>query len=183
MTETCARCGNPLSPEDKTADEIITHCFCRGCREDLFSRHDAFSLQEYLNRLDVPILLMNDDVGIVTGNIAACENLGIDPRHIEGRRGGEAIECINSRLPGGCGKTVHCKACTIRRTVTDTHLTSTSHYMVLAYANCETPYGPRKIRFLISTEKLGDLVLLRIDDIQGKEPPSLAGQRRKPAQK
>ncbi|MGE5698972.1 MAG: hypothetical protein ACM31N_02755 [Deltaproteobacteria bacterium] len=149
----------------------------------MFSRLDAYSLQDYLNRLKYPVLLMNDDVGIVTANITACESLGIDPRHIEGRRGGEAIECINSRLPGGCGKTVHCKACTIRRTVTDTYLTSTSHYMVLAYADCETPYGPRKIRFLISTEKLGDLVLLRIDDMEGKEPPSLAGRRRPPAQK
>jgi hypothetical protein len=147
----------------------------------MFSGLDPVSLQEYLNRLKYPVLLMNDDVGIVTANILACERLGIDPRHIEGRLAGEAIECINSRLPGGCGKTVHCKACTIRRTVTDTYLTSNCHYMVLAYTDCETPFGPRKIRFLISTEKLGDLVLLRIDDIQGKEPPSLAGQCRTPA--
>jgi len=147
----------------------------------MFSRLDPVSLQEYLNRLKFPVLLMNDDVGIVTANIVACESLGIDPRHIEGRLAGEAIECINSRLPGGCGKTVHCKACTIRRTVTDTYQTSNSHYMVLACTDCETPYGPRKVRFLISTEKLGDLVLLRIDDIEGKAPASLTGRRRKPA--
>ncbi|MEW6720105.1 MAG: hypothetical protein AB1346_06625 [Thermodesulfobacteriota bacterium] len=112
-----------------------------------------------------PILVLDDDVGVVTCNLAACESLGVDPRRIEGRRGGEAIECINSRLPGGCGKTVHCRTCAIRATVTDTHRTSKSHYRVRACADRVTPDGIREIRFLISTEKMGDLVLLRVEDI------------------
>ncbi len=176
MNGDCAWCGSPLSPDDITADEIITHCYCRGCREDLFSRHDASSLQEYLNLLKFPILLLDDDVGIVTCNLSACGSLGVDPRQIEGRRGGEAIECINSRLPGGCGKSVHCRTCAIRATVTDTHRTSKSHYQVRAHADCDTPDGVREIRFLISTEKLGDLVLLRIEDIDRKVPGSPAGR-------
>ncbi|MBI5576736.1 MAG: hypothetical protein HY896_10300 [Deltaproteobacteria bacterium] len=165
----CAWCGSPLAPVDKTADEIITHCFCRGCREDLFTRQESCSLQEYLDRLNIPILLLNSDAGIVTGNHAACKNLGIDHRHVDGRRWGDAIECINSRLPGGCGKSVHCRICTVRATVTDTYLTSQNHYQVRAFADCATPEGVRKIRFLISTEKLGDLVLLRIDAFEGKK--------------
>lgn len=165
MNYVCAWCRDPLSLDDKTPDEIITHCFCRGCREELFSRRDPVSLREYLNRLTVPVLLTDDDVGIVTANDCACMDLGIDPSAIEGRRGGDAIECINAHLPGGCGKSVHCRTCAIRNTVIDTCRTSRSHYGVRAYADCATPGGVRKTRFLISTEKLGGLVLLRIEEV------------------
>jgi len=37
------------------------------------------------------------------------------------------------------------------------------------------------VSLLISTEKLGDLVLLRIDDMEWKEPASLTGRRAKPS--
>lgn len=166
MNDVCAWCRDRLSPDDMTPDDILTHCVCRECRGDLFSGRGPVSLQEYLNKLAVPILLLHEDGGIVTANRAACEDLGVDPKSVEGRLGGDAIECINARLPGGCGKTEHCRTCAIRNAVTDTYRTSQSHFRVPAYADRETPDGVRRSRFLISTEKLGDLVVLRIEDIR-----------------
>lgn len=60
----------------------------------------------------------------------------------------------------------------------DTRRTSNIHYLVRAYADCDTPEGIRKIRFLISTEKLGDLVLLGIEDIgpEGRALPPARGR-------
>ena len=170
MNYVCAWCRNPLSIDDMKPDDIVSHCFCPGCREKLDPGRDPVSFQDYLNGMTVPVLLLDADVGIVTANRAACEDLGIDPGSVEGRLGGDAIECINARLPGGCGKTVHCRTCAIRNTVTDTYRTSESHYGVPAHADCGTPEGVRKTRFLISTEKLGNLVVLRIEDIRRKGP-------------
>lgn len=170
MSDICAWCRNPLAPDDRSPEDILTHCVCRDCRKDLFATREPVPLQEYLDRLAVPILVLQGDGGIVTANHAACDDLGIDPRSIDGRLGGDALECINARLPGGCGKTEHCRTCTIRNTVTDTYRTSQSHYRVPAYADRETPDGVRRTSFLISTEKLGDLVVLRIDETRNGEP-------------
>jgi hypothetical protein len=76
------------------------------------------------------------------------------------------LECAYARLPGGCGNTEHCKACTIRRTITTTHATGDGKVNVPAYQDIVTPGGIREVRFLISTEKVGNFVLLRIDEVQ-----------------
>ncbi len=85
---------------------------------------------------------------------------------VEGQLGGDVFSCAYASLPGGCGQTIHCKSCTIRITVTDTAETGKQHERVEAYQELHHITGDRIIRFLISTEKVGDVVLLRIDDAE-----------------
>jgi hypothetical protein len=87
------------------------------------------------------------------------------PEEVEGQLGGDAFECRYAKCPEGCGKTVHCKTCTIRRTVTDTLRSGRSHIGVVAYPDLYRVTGENRIRFIISTEKVGKAALLRIDEI------------------
>ncbi len=137
---------------------------CETCREELLQPRTAQSLADYLDRLKVPVLVMADDVRVVGGNAAARALLGKDAADICGHLPGEVIECAYARLPGGCGNTEHCKACTIRQLVTNTHLTGESHHHVPAYQDIRLPGGVREMRYLVSTEKVGPFVLLRMDE-------------------
>ncbi len=69
---------------------------------------------------------------------------------MRGFLGGEAMECVNARLPEGCGETEHCRTCTIRRTVMDTHLSGQPHERVATAL--DRVDGP--VRFWVSTELL-----------------------------
>jgi hypothetical protein len=80
--------------------------------------------------------------------------------------GGDVFECAYARLPGGCGRTAHCSGCTIRQTVMDTVRTGQGHLRAPAYLNRATPDGVQRIPLTISTERVGDFVLLRIDAVE-----------------
>jgi ferredoxin len=82
---------------------------------------------------------------------------------MQDRRGGEVFECVNARLPGGCGKTIHCSACVVRRSVTTTHRTSLPQSMVPATLKRSSPAGPVNVALQITTVKVGEMVMLRID--------------------
>lgn len=72
---------------------------------------------------------------------------------------GEVVECENSRLPGGCGKTVHCSGCVLRRTVTDTYNTGRQSSMVPAKLTTERG----DVSYMVSAMKVGDCVVVKLD--------------------
>jgi len=109
--------------------------------------------------------MISPDVRIVGGNREGCEILGKSNEALAGLLGGEAIECAYATLPGGCGDTIHCRTCTIRNTVTDSLLSGRSHLHVPAYADLHHVSGDKRLKFLISTERIGRAVLLRIDNM------------------
>ena len=101
----------------------------------------------------------------MSANSAARAVVGKELTAIDDRLAGEVFECAHSDLPGGCGKTQHCKACTIRNSVEETLATGVGVERVPAYQSIKTPNGVQQQRFLISTERVGDSVMLRIDDV------------------
>jgi len=132
-------------------------------------------LEEFLNSLKLPVLVVNGTGVIVTGNDYARKLLRKGPVEIEGYRGGEVFECAYARLPEGCGNTMHCSGCTIRRTVMETHGTGKSFLRVPATLNTGAPQKPAGIELLISTEKIAELVLLRIDEMEAQNRLLKAG--------
>jgi hypothetical protein len=119
---------------------------------------------EFLDRLGVPVLLVESEPRILTGNKPACQLLGKELPQIEGHKGGEVIECAYASTPDGCGQDVHCKACTIRNTVLETFETGRSFLHVKAFPNIQFDQDTRTMSLEISTEKVGEVVLLRIDN-------------------
>lgn len=170
MKRICAWCRMELHGGDLQAgpENVITHGICEGCKENMRFQMGV-ELQVFLDSLGVPIVVVNPDGTIVTGNNQARTLLRKGSEEIEGYKGGEVFECEYARLPEGCGKTTHCSGCTIRRTVMETYGTGKSFLRVPARLDRGTSGDPEKMNLLISTEKLADLVLLRIDKIEAKD--------------
>jgi PAS domain-containing protein len=163
MQRECAWCGTELGQTAGSGGGVITHGICGACRERFFSGSESDGLQELLDRLPVPVLVVDGDVRVRGANRAAREALGKSLEDVQGRLGGEAIECEHASEPGGCGRTVHCKGCVIRAMVTDTFVNETDHDQVPATHQIGAAGGSQPVNLSISTEKFGGLVLLRIE--------------------
>ena len=144
---------------------MITHGICKNCRDNILFQLGV-ELGSFLDSLDAPVVLVDGGGTIVTANNPARMLLCKELPEIEGYRGGEVFECAYARLPEGCGNTTHCSGCAIRRTVMQTHGTGRTFMRVPATLNQNTPEEPQKVNLLISTERLADLVLLRIDKLE-----------------
>jgi hypothetical protein len=168
MKVICAWCNEEIGvgpDQDGAADYEVTHGICQSCKDYYLSSRDL-TLQQFLNRLEAPVLMVNEAGEVVLANSLALHLLGKSLDQVSGLRGGEVMECAHARLPGGCGTTIHCKACTIRINVMQTFATGKSLKRVPAYLNRENGSAIQKIEFLISTEKVEAMVLLRIDEVK-----------------
>ena len=160
MNETCFRCGSAITPGGAVTD-AAGRGVCPRCREALLCQ-SGVGLQGYLDSLPEPVLLVDGDGRIQAVNEKARNLLHRDLLNFRGEAFGVAFECRYARLPGGCGRTVHCSGCTIRQAVTETYQTGET---VLERGATLQPAGldeKPEVRMLISTKKLGDAVLLKI---------------------
>jgi len=166
MRRFCAWCQTPLDggPAAVGHDEDVSHGICPQCQEFFFDEPRGGSLDQFLDRLDVPVLVVDGELRVQTANRKALRVLGADLPRVRSRLGGEVLECARARLPGGCGRTEHCAACLIRGSVEHTYRTGEEHRDVVAEQVIQPAFGAeRGARLLISTKKSGDAVLLRID--------------------
>lgn len=168
MKRVCGWCQQELGQSPKNgSEEVITHGLCADCKFHLFAQM-GMPLREYLDGLGVPVAVVDETGRVKTASEQACRLLQKKRADVEGYLGGDVFECEYAKLPGGCGHTIHCSGCTIRRTVTKTFESEKSQYRVPAYLNQATPEGTHQVELLISTEKVRDAVLLRIDQIGGQ---------------
>ena len=167
MKVVCAWCkkemGDASSPDEGSNSEI-THGICAACKDYFFS-DQARTLDRFLNQLDAPVLMVNPQGEVMLANDQALQFLGKDLKAVSGYKGGDVMECAYARLPEGCGNTRHCVACTIRNNVMETFNTGKSLRRVPAFLNRAGRHSIHRIKFLISTERVNDVVLLRIDEV------------------
>jgi PAS domain-containing protein len=149
-------------------ENMITHGICKSCRDNILFQLGV-ELELFLDSLEAPVVMVNGSGTVVSANNKARKMLRKDLSEIEGYSGGDVFECEYARLPEGCGNTTHCSGCTIRRTVMQTYGTGKGFQRVQATLNQYTPEDPEEMDLLISTEKLSDVVLLRIDKIEAKK--------------
>ena len=164
----CGWCGAELGTRESEVHpaEAITHGVCPECAHHLFAQM-GMPLQEYLDGLAAPVAVVDGDARVLTANAQARTMLEKDLEEIDGQPG-DVFECAYAGLPEGCGHTVHCSGCAIRRTVMATHESGRSrvHAPATLYAGTQADITP--VDLLISTEKVGDVVLLRIDAVDGQ---------------
>lgn len=167
IRQACYVCGIELGAplEQDLPEEHISHGVCRKCL-DICMAGSGKAMEDFLDSLQAPVLVVDSDVRVLAANVHAQEVVSKRKLEINGRLAGEVFECAHAHQPGGCGHTLHCQSCTIRLTVTKTFHTGASFIRVPACQDLDTFEGPRKIRYLISTERAGGTVLLRIDDAQ-----------------
>lgn len=123
MRVVCSYCRKELGRKPPLEDGGVTHAMCPDCGAYFAAQWRGMSFDEYLARFDFPVVLVEGEGRVVAMNERAGAFLGRAPREVVGLLGGEAMECAHARLPGGCGKTVHCAACAIRNSLTLTHRT------------------------------------------------------------
>ncbi|MCL4692646.1 MAG: hypothetical protein KJ060_09070 [Candidatus Hydrogenedentes bacterium] len=164
MKSVCAWCNTVLADGDASEPRPITHGICLQCAQG-FLADLAEPMRDFLDRLGVPVLVIDSGAVVRNANAQACELLGKDLGGIQDHRPGDVVECIHSSEPGGCGRQLHCQSCTIRKIVLETHATGRSFNRVPAYPDLQTRDGIKRSRVEISSELVNDLVLLRIHEI------------------
>ena len=175
MRHVCAWCTKELediADDDGGLNAEVSHGICKSCREHFFSSPSR-TLDGFLNKIKEPVLVIDDEARVTLANNAAQTMLGKDLNSIAGHRGGDVMECAYARLPQGCGNTIHCLGCTIRNNVMLTFDSGRSLKRVPAILNRLERDGIYPIHFLVSTELLGDVVLLRIDEQLSDDPVAM----------
>jgi PAS domain-containing protein len=120
-------------------------------------------LREFLENLDAPLFIANGDARFVAANGAARYLAGGDPAEIEGWLLADVFDCAWADQAGGCGQSECCRACLIRDSVKETLASGRPVTRRPAYLEVRSGEGVRRDRYLISTLKAGEAVLLRID--------------------
>jgi PAS domain-containing protein len=146
--------GGPLS----TAPAV-----CDSCAAVLTSE-DREPLATFIEKVSAPLLVLSWDATVVMANARARVYLGKAVDDIAGRPSGDVIQCVNASEPEGCGRTIHCSGCTLRRSVQHTHETGEPLH-VHSYHDVRTPAGIRTAWLEIATERAGELVLLRVSQV------------------
>jgi len=169
MKRACAWCKKDMGtvPSDCNSKNVITHGICSACASIAFAELEMEQSEFFLESLAEPVLVVDGDVVALTANSKARQVLGKELSQIKGFKGGDIIECTHAHEPGGCGGSIHCSGCAIRRNVEDTYVTGNGHLQVPAYADIPVEGTVRSVCFLISTEKVAGVVLLRIDSVGG----------------
>jgi PAS domain-containing protein len=167
MKKICGWCRKDLGevPAANTRDGEFSTGICKECGDFFCENKADRSMVDFLNSLRTPVVVADGDCRIQFANTSACQIMGRSLDDFRGFLGGDAFQCARARLPGGCGQTEHCKACTIRRSIEQTHKTGGEQENISAALTKETPSGEQVFRFLISTRKQEDVVFLKIDEI------------------
>ena len=164
MTRVCAWCGNDLAPKTESAkhtDNSITHGICEDCVDAVVTGMSQ-DLRKFLNTIEVPVLTTNADGVVGSANRSAEQLLGRSLPNIEGQMVGTVTECTYARLPGGCRRTEHCTACTLREAIDRTVQTGESQSQVPVHQNVLNGKGTETVTYEISTHKVKDVVFLKI---------------------
>ena len=165
MRRTCAWCKKNLEDSNSGDEAEVTHGICEHCRVSLLSSYAPRDIHKFLSFFSLPVMMLDSDCRVVSANQAALELTDKKPAEINNVLAGNVMSCKHAHLEGGCGQTVHCAACTISDCVIKTYLTEESLHKIPAKLSADKNLQETNIAFLISTEKLGDIVLLRIDKV------------------
>ena len=147
----------------------MTHGICPDCSRAI-SDQIGRGLPEFLDTL-ITAVVATDANGVVGAVNAAARHV------LDGETGpgpqlmiGDVTECEYARLPGGCGGTRHCTACDLRNAITETYRTGTGREDLTITQRAVTKTGLVTRRYRAATKKSGEVVLLRIDQIDDTPP-------------
>lgn len=143
----------------------ITHGICDDCLSNI-EFQQGVSLLRFIDSLREPVMVRDENNEVQLINQAAADLLGIDRNTFLGGVPGQIFECQHARYPQGCGHAVHCSGCALRLAIQQTAETGKGVNRLPASLSHED----EDTRLLITTEKLGRVVLLRIDNVAPVHP-------------
>jgi len=159
MTLECALCGIPIVPNSVRRN--ITSAICDSC---ILQVSGTSIYSALLEAIDAPILLMEGNPRqVITANQKALTLFDKKSEEVENHRGGQVFNCVHSFTEAGCGKDANCENCKIKNSIVDTFTSSTSHSSISTELLIMKAADTRSYVLQISTEKLGDLALVRVE--------------------
>ncbi len=167
MKRICAWCRREMGTVAGSIhpDTVLSHGICDQCFDNMQFQLGAPLLQ-YLDSLPVPVLAVDGNVVVKAVNARGCGVLGKERREIDQHLGGNVFECAYARLPEGCGRTIHCSGCTIRRSVMHTYKTGEPLVAVPAVLSRDDDDDVTAVALTVTTVRAGDLVFLRVDSME-----------------
>ena len=165
MRVICSYCRGEIGEKEPLDDNRTTHSMCAECVEHFSKQWDGLKLGKYLDSFEAPVLVVNAEGRTVAANQRSADMLGKCERDLYGLLGGEVMECVYARLPEGCGRTIHCKTCTIRITLMSTMETGEPRVRVPAYLDQERG----RVQLMISAFKEGSLVRVVIEELSSTQ--------------
>jgi PAS domain-containing protein len=138
MRIVCAYCRVVIREHVESCVEGTSHGMCPSCAQH-FERlwEGGMSFSDYLDTLPAPIVVMNGEGRVIGANKKIASLFGRDTVELRGLPPGDAFACVWSRLPEGCGGSVHCRECTIRRAVARIHETGEPVHGARAWVQTE----------------------------------------------
>ena len=128
----------------------------------------SLNIQNFLDSFKAPVMLVDSDNKVLLTNKSADEVLPVAKKIGRQYTCGKMLNCSFAEKPEGCGKTVHCKSCVIRKAIIHTYETGKGYSGIASpdnFGNLEEIKPSMKI----TSEKFGNRILLRIDPIEKKE--------------
>lgn len=169
MFENCTVCGKPVEPDVITARRNVSLAICDSCVSQVTGASDCATL---LEAIDAPVLLMQGNPRqVITANRKALALFEKKPQEVEGHRGGQVLDCVHSFTEAGCGKDANCESCKIKNAIVDTFTSADPHNGVSTELSVKKASGTKTYALRISTEKLGDFALVRIERYDADAQP------------
>jgi hypothetical protein len=156
MKTVCAWCGAVI----RDGDPPVSHGICPECRNSFFLR-GGVSLQSFIDGFPFPVLVVNSSFEPVGINKSGTESSHLTVEITDTTTLGNVVECEHSRLPQGCGKTVHCSGCVLRRTLEETNETGRAAFMIPATI---TTNGDEHL-FYVSAVRTENRVFVKLDEV------------------
>jgi hypothetical protein len=164
MKTICSFCNTIIRAGD-SPDGPVSHGICRPCYDRILA-NNGFNVRKYLDLLDAPVFLVDDDVNILAANALAIAAVKKPVVQVREKICGKVLDCINANLPEGCGRTGFCPDCTIRSTVNETYATGHQVNRRPAVFCRRTGGKEETMSLLVSTRKDGGIVLLRLEPVE-----------------
>lgn len=169
METICAWCRCAMGPEAPEAVPTgISHGICSDCSRRLL-QEIPINLLSYLNQLDIPLILVSQNITATFANQKASRVLGIHGQDLLQKSMGSILFCAHAQSPEGCGRTEHCSGCTIRRCLRITHETGAPFVDVPIRIQQFINQIPQEQHLNLSTVLVGDMVILRVDEVPSPE--------------
>lgn len=162
MRQLCMYCAASLEGDEPASGEV-SHGVCPECYPR-FVAGTGKPAQEFIDLLPFPVFVVSRERMIVGANRHARAMTVGALADAAPALAGEVFQCVHAVEPEGCGRTVHCKTCTIRNCVIETAMSGRANRHVEAFMDLGDVTGATQVRFVITTEKIGDVVLLAVED-------------------
>jgi hypothetical protein len=175
MKKLCSWCNQEFEIEKPSEIAVSDECvhdefmhdgfsaLCESCKNK-WHVQNGVTLVELINTIEVPVISVNAEGIVELANDQAVRLFDKNVQRIRGSRGGDVFDCVNARLPGGCGYTIHCSGCTIRNTVMRTFKTGETCFRKPASLQVSRKGVSQEINFFITTIKYNQYVVLKIEE-------------------